>query len=217
MEINLLKSYPKTKRNVDVRGAIKTEKDRRIARKFGKEFFDGDRRFGYGGYTYNERFWGDVIPDFQREYLLNSESKLLDVGCGKGFMLYDFERLIPGINVSGVDISNYAIENAMPTVKNNLKVACASELPYEDNSFDLVISINTIHNLEREKCKKALQEIERVSRKNSYVIVDAYRSDIEKKRMEAWNLTAQTFMHVDDWKEFFDMAGYSGDFYWFIP
>ncbi len=217
MEINLLKSYPKTNRNVAERGDIKTEEDRRIARQFGKEFFDGDRRYGYGGYNYNPKYWGSVIPDIKEHYSLDGSSSILDVGCGKGFMLYDFVRLIPGIKVSGIDVSEYAIKNAMPEVSDSLKIGCASSLPYADDSFDLAISINTIHNLDRDNCKIALQELERVSKKNSFVIVDAFRTDEEKKRMEAWNLTARTFMHVDEWKEFFNDAGYTGDYYWFIP
>ena len=217
MEINLLESYPKAKRNITERGNVKTDEDKNIARQFGKEFFDGDRRYGYGGYNYNSKFWELVIPDFQKQYSLNNESSILDVGCGKGFMLYDFSRLIPGINVSGIDVSEYAIKNSMHEVQDNLKVGCASNLPYEDNAFDLAISINTIHNLDRSECKLALQELERVSKMNSFVIVDAYRTDEEKIRMDAWNLTAKTFMHVDEWKKFFSEAGYTGDYYWFIP
>lgn len=217
MEINLLESYPKAKRNVSERGKVKTDEDKKIARQFGKEFFDGDRRYGYGGYTYNSKYWEPVIPDFQKQYSLDASSSILDVGCGKGFMLYDFSRLIPRITVSGVDISKYAIENSMSEVKEYLKVGCASKLPYEDNTFDVAISINTIHNLDRDECKLALQELERVSKIGRFIIVDAYRTEEEQKRMESWNLTAKTFMHVDEWKLFFAEAGYTGDYYWFIP
>ncbi len=217
MEVDLLVNYPKTKRNVKERGATKTEEDRAIARQFGKEFFDGERRHGYGGFTYMDRFWTPVVPTFQNHYNLTEKSSLLDVGAGKGFMLYDFNRLIPGIQISGIDISPYAIENAKPEVKNHLQVANATSLPYPDNSFDLVISINTIHNLEKPDLAKALQEIERVSRKSSFITVDAYRNDEEKELMYHWNLTAKTIMHVDEWKAFFKEVGYTGDYYWFIP
>lgn len=216
-EINLLINYPKTKRNVKERGNTKTEEDRTIARKFGKDFFDGDRRHGYGGFSYMERFWTPVVPTFQLQYNLSSKSSLLDVGAGKGFMLYDFKRLIPGITATGIDISDYAIKNAKEEIKPFLKVGCAASLPYPDNSFDLVISINTIHNLEKIKLAKALQEIERVSRGNSFITVDAYRNDEEKEMMENWNLTAKTIMHVDEWKSFFNEVGYTGDYNWFIP
>ena len=217
MEINLLESYPKTKRNINERGNVKTAEDKKIARQFGKEFFDGERRYGYGGYSYNSKYWEPVIPYFLKQYSLGESSRILDVGCGKGFMLYDFTRLIPGISVNGIDVSEYAIQNSIPEIRENLEIGCASKLPYEDNAFDIAISINTIHNLDREKCKLALQELERVSRAGSFIIVDAYRTDNEKERMEAWNLTAKTFMHVNEWKEFFGEAGYTGDFFWFIP
>tara|TARA_B110000438_G_scaffold303351_1_gene364424 strand:- start:3911 stop:4570 length:660 start_codon:yes stop_codon:yes gene_type:complete len=216
-EIDLLENYPRAKRNVEERGATKTEDVRHIARQFGKEFFDGDRQYGYGGFKYFSRFWQPVIPTFQKHFSLTSSSSLLDVGCAKGFMLHDLEELIPGIVVSGVDISDYAIEHAMEGVQSKVQVADARNLPFADNSFDIVIAINTIHNLEREDCAKALREIERVSRKGSFITVDAYRDDEEKERMFAWNLTAKTIMSVDEWVTFFDEVGYTGDYFWFMP
>ena len=216
-EINLLANYPKSKRNLVERVKEKTEEVRTIARRFGKEFFDGDRNQGYGGFTYRPKFWQPVIPDFTKYWGLNSKSSILDVGCAKGFMLYDLSQLIPGIKIRGIDVSEYAINNSMPEVGKFIQVANAKKIPFPDNSFDVVISINTIHNLERAECGQALREISRVSKKYSFITVDAYRNDEEKKNMHAWNLTAKTIMSVDDWKLFFKEAGYVGDYYWFIP
>lgn len=216
-EINLLENYPKTKRNVFERRDSKTEEDRRIARQFGKEFFDGERRHGYGGFNYHPRFWQPVIPAFQDYYHLSAASSILDVGCAKGFMLYDFTQLIPGITVRGVDISTYAIDQAVSSMKPLVSVADACSLPFENNSFDLVISINTIHNLELERLIIALKEIERVSRKHCFITVDAYRNEVEKEAMEAWNLTAKTILHVDEWQTLFKKIGYKGDYFWFFP
>ena len=217
IEIDLLKNYPKTTRNVKERGSVKTEEDRAIARQFGKEFFDGDRRHGYGGFNYNPRFWQLVIPTFRNHFNLSADSSVLDVGCAKGFMLHDMAELIPGITVKGIDISEYAIENTIESMKHHVQVADAKALPFEDNSFDVVIAINTVHNLEREECGKALQEIERVSNERSFITVDAYHNNKEKEAMLSWNLTGKTIMHVDEWKIYFDEIGYSGDYYWFIP
>ncbi|WP_111976511.1 class I SAM-dependent methyltransferase [Algibacillus agarilyticus] len=217
MEIDLLKNYPRTKRDTKARVEEKTEEVRSIARQFGRDFFDGERKYGYGGFSYFSRFWQPVIPDLTEFYELNHNSQVLDVGCAKGFFIYDLTQAIPGIKAQGIDVSEYAIENAKPEVKANLKVACATQLPYEDNSFDFVMSINTVHNLEREDCAKALQEIMRVSRGKAYITVDAYRDDEEKERMYEWNLTAKTIMHVDEWKQFFEDVGYTGDYYWFMP
>lgn len=216
-EIDLLINYPKTKRNLDERVASKTEADRAVARQFGRDFFDGDRRHGYGGFNYFPRFWQPVIPTFQEYWGLQEGSSVLDVGCGKGFMLHDLAELIPGIVVKGIDISQYAIENAIDDMKPHVQVANALKLPFPDDSFDVVISINTVHNLERTECGQALQEIERVSRGNSFITVDAYRNDEEKERMYAWNLTAKTIMSVDEWIGFFKDVGYTGDYFWFIP
>lgn len=216
-EIDLMINYPKAKRNVDDRGATKTEEDRLLARKFGKDFFDGDRKNGYGGFNYNPRFWQPVIPTFQKHWNLDSSKKVLDVGCAKGFMMYDMKELIPGITVKGIDISEYAIENALDDIKPHVQVANAVELPFDDNEFDVSISITTIHNLEIDECAKALQEVERVSKQGSFVTLDAYRNEEEKERMFNWNLTAKTVMSVDNWKKFFKEIGYTGDYYWFIP
>lgn len=216
-EIDLLANYPKTKRNVHERGQEKTEEDRRVGRQFGPEYFDGDRRFGYGGYTYNPRFWQPVVPAFKDHFQLHAGSSLLDVGCGKGFMLHDIKEMIPGITVAGIDISPYAIANSLEDVRPFLQAANANKLPFPDKSFDVVISINTIHNLPLEDCKQSLREIQRVARKGAFITVDAFRTAEEEERMNAWNLTALTFMHVDDWKKLFKEVGYTGDYFWFIP
>lgn len=216
-EIDLLVNYPKPKRDVTGRAQSKSEDDRALARKFGKEFFDGDRSHGYGGFSYNPRFWEPVVPTFQRYWDILPNTSLLDIGCAKGFMMYDFHRLIPGIKVEGIDISDYAIENGIEEMKPFMKVASADDLPYEDNSFDYAISITTLHNFDDDNLYKALKEIERVSKKGSFITVDAYRNDEEKERMHAWNLTAKTILHVDEWKLLFEEAGYTGDYYWFMP
>jgi len=216
-EINLLIDYPKAKRNLEERVNSKTEQDRHIARRFGKDFFDGDRRHGYGGFSYDPRFWQPVVPAFQAHWGLKDGNSVLDVGCAKGFMLHDFKELIPGLDVCGVDVSEYAVSNCVESMRSNLTVADARSLPFEDNSIDYVISINTIHNLTLNDLAKAISEIERVQRMGSFITVDAYRNEDERERMLAWNLTAQTILHVDEWKSFFAECGYTGDYYWFIP
>ena len=217
IEIDLLEHYPKAKRNLDARAAEKTEADREIARRFDKDFFDGDRRHGYGGFSYMPRFWQPVIPTFQRHWALDGSSSVLDVGCAKGFMMHDMSQLIPGITVKGIDVSQYAIDNAIENMRPHVQVANATALPFADKAFDIVVSINTIHNLDRADCAQALREIERVARRGSFITVDAYRNDAERERMYAWNLTAKTIMSVDEWVAFFKEVGYTGDYYWFIP
>ena len=215
-EINLLDLYPRSKRPIDERGELITDADREIARQFGWEYFDGDRLHGYGGYRYDPRFWQATVRRFRDYYRLPEDASLLDAGCAKGFMLHDFKELMPNLTIAGVDISEYAIENAMETVKPFLRAGNAKELPYGDNSFDLVISINTVHNLPLEECKQALREIQRVSRHHAFVTMDAWRTEEERQRLMKWNLTALTYMHVDDWKKLFAEIGYTGDYYWFI-
>jgi SAM-dependent methyltransferase len=216
-EIDILVDYPKATRDLSARLESKSEESRSIGRRFGFDYFDGDRNHGYGGFSYHPRFWQPVIPSIIENYQLDNSSSVLDVGCAKGFFLYDLKQTLPEVSINGVDISKYAIENAKREVRECLQVASATRLPFRDNSFDFVISINTVHNLNREDCAVSLQEIERVTRGDSFITVDAYRNEEEKARMEAWNLTALTMMSVDEWKSFFLEVGYTGDFYWFIP
>ncbi len=215
-EINLLDLYPNPKRDVEWRFKNLTDKQRKIARQFGREFFDGDRLWGYGGYVYDGR-WVKIVKRFRDYYGLTYFSSVLDVGCAKGFMLYDFINIIPGIKITGIDISSYALSKAPNNIKHALKLGNAKNLPFADYSFDLVISINTVHNLEIEKCKRAIAEIERVKKRHAFLVLDSYRNSEEESRMRKWNITGKTILSVDEWIELFKEVGYTGDYYWFIP
>ncbi len=157
-----------------------------------------------------------MVERMHLHFDLPDNAAVLDIGCGKGFMLHDFKEIMPNCSVAGIDVSEYAIENAMPSVKPFLKVASAEKLPYPDNSFDLVIAVNSIHNLPLEACKTALKEIERVSRANSFMTVDAWRNEEERVNLMKWVLTAETYMHVDNWEKLFSEIGFTGDYHWFI-
>ena len=215
-EVNLLKFYPQSKRPIDDRGNLITEQDRAIARKFDVEYFDGDRLTGYGGYNYSPRFWTDTVAHIKDFYHLDDNSKILDIGCAKGYMMHDLSLLIPGAEIKGVDVSNYAKENAIESMQDNIVVANANNLPFTDDYFDLVIAINTLHNLPLIDCKQAFREINRVTKNNSFVMNDAWRDAKGKQSMLKWNLTALTYMSCDDWEELFKEVDYKGDYYWFF-
>lgn len=214
-EINFLNTHPGIKRDYDARAREKTPEIVSLAKEFGRDFFDGDRKCGYGGYKYDGR-WKAVVERIKGQYDLPSDASILDIGCGKGFLLHDFKEMMPECKVAGLDISEYAITNSMESVREFLKVASADSLPYPDNSFDLVISINSIHNLPLDRLILSLNEIERVSRGNSYITVDAWRNEEERINLMKWVLTAESFMHVEDWKKLFSEVGYTGDYWWFI-
>ena len=213
-EINLLKNYPSSSRNINSR-VINKDFNREVALKFGQEYFDGSREQGYGGYHYDGR-WIPVAHDIVNHFKLSSGMKLLDVGCAKGFLCKDLVAVCPGLKVYGIDISEYAISMAHPEVKDYMQVADARSIPYPDNFFDAVISINTIHNLNRPDCILALKEIQRLSHGKSYIQVDAYRNDVERKLFEDWMLTAKTYDTPSGWVKILEEAGYSGDYFWTI-
>jgi ubiquinone/menaquinone biosynthesis C-methylase UbiE len=212
-EVNLMERYPQGKGRSAERPAI-TEEDKRISKEFGRDYFDGDRRHGYGGYNYHPRFWTDTVKHIRDYYQLSENSSILDIGCAKGFMLYDFRLLMPKAQLTGVDVSEYAIANALEAVKPFVQVGNATSLPFPDGSFDLALAINTIHNLPYKECKQSLREIQRVSPRHAFVMVDAYRTEEQRKAMLNWVLTAETLLHVDDWLKLFAEAGYTGDYYW---
>jgi SAM-dependent methyltransferase len=215
-EINLLDRYPQAKRPIDERGALITAEHRQVARQFGREYFDGERLYGYGGYSYHPRFWQETVKRFADYYGLTNESSVLDVGCAKGCMLHDFKELLPGLKIAGVDVSEYALQHSLESVRPYLRIGNATDLPFPDNAFDLVISINTVHNLNLEDCRQALTEIQRVSKGAAFVTMDAWRTEEERERLLKWNLTALTYMEVRDWKQVFEEIDYTGDYYWFI-
>ncbi len=215
-EINLLDQYPQAKRPIEERGACILEEHRQVAREFGKEYFDGDRLHGYGGYSYHPRFWQETVKRFAEFYGLTNQSSVLDVGCAKGYMLHDFKELLPGLQIAGVDVSEYALANSLESVRPSLQIGDAKDLPFPDNSFDLVISINTVHNLNIDDCRRALKEIQRVSKGSAFVTMDAWRTEEERERLLKWNLTALTYMDVKEWEKVFAEVTYTGDYYWFI-
>ena len=215
-EINLLKFYPSSKRPIEERGSSIREEDRAIARKFDVEYFDGDRLTGYGGYSYHPRFWTDTVKYIIEFYKLDNFSRILDIGCAKGFMMHDLSLLLPEAEIKGIDISNYAKANAIKSMQENITVASANNIPFEDDYFDLVIAINTLHNLPLIDCKQAFREINRVSKSHSFVMNDAWRDKKGKDSMLKWNLTALTYMSCDEWLELFKEVDYKGDSYWFF-
>jgi SAM-dependent methyltransferase len=215
-EINLLDRLPQTKRDPKARAVAKTAEDRALAKQFGRDFFDGERRHGYGGYRYDGR-WLAVARRLVEFYGLGPDARILDVGAAKGFLLHDFLQALPGVTVRGIDVSTYAKENAHSQTGSLIDIGSAEKLPYADESFDLVISINSIHNLPLECCKQALAEMERVSRAHKFVTIDAWRTEEEHQRLLDWILTAETYLHVGDWVKLFAEVGYTGDYWWFIP
>jgi ubiquinone/menaquinone biosynthesis C-methylase UbiE len=215
-ELDLMRLYPKPKNRMTERPEI-TDADREISRRFGFDYFDGDRRHGYGGFGYHPRFWTDTVDLFTTHYGLSDDSAILDVGCGKGFMLKDFSLRLPGAALAGVDISSYAIEHADPDVVDLVRVADAADLPFPDDSFDLVISINTVHNLDRDGCLRALAEIQRVSRCNAFVMVDGWKNAEEQELLQRWVLTARTMLSAEGWITLMAEAGYQGDYAFWNP
>ena len=216
-KVNLLKRYPKSKRNsiIDERLNI-SEIEKSLAMEFDYEYFDGSRKLGLGGYKYIPGFWSDVVDDFISFYNLNSQSSILDVGCGKGFTLFDFCKKIPNIRIRGLEFSKYCFNNSLPIIRPHIDLGCCSCLPYESNTFDLAISIASIHNLDKNGVKRSLKELIRVS-KNSFIKVNGYSNDLEKRKLNEWNLVAKTILHVDEWHELFEEVGYDREWDFFVP
>jgi len=182
-----------------------------LAKKWGYDYWDGDRRINYGGYRYMPDRWEKVARAMAQHYGIKAGDRILDVGCGKGFQLYDFTLAVPGIVVHGIDVSDYAIENSKPEIRDQLRVGSAVSLPYPDRHFDLVFSINTLHNLHCYDLDPALREIERVGKKHKYICVESYRNEVEKANLLYWQVTCEAFNTPEEWEWWFRQTGYTGD------
>ena len=216
-EVKLLRALPKARRDIRRREAGKSPEVIAASRQFGEAYFDGPREYGYGGYRYDGR-WIPVARDIVAHFGLEPGMRVLDVGCAKGFLVKDLMEGCPGLDVFGVDISMYALQHAAPEAAYRLCRADAQCLPFADASFDAVLSINTVHNLDREGCIRALGEITRVCRwpEKAFVQVDAFRTEGQKRLFEGWCLTALTYLRPDEWTALFADAGYRGDYDWTI-
>ena len=182
-----------------------------LAKQWGFDYWDGDRKICYGGYRYMEGRWEKVARAIVDHYSLKPGDKILDVGCGKGFLIYDFTKVLQGLEIHGIDISQYAIDNAKEEIKDCLQVGNATSLPFPDNYFDFVYSITTLHNLHCYDLDKALREIERVSKKDKYICVESYRNEEEKANLLYWQVTCEAFNTPEEWEWWFKQTGYTGD------
>ena len=184
----------------------------KLAKQWDYDYWDGDRRINYGGYRYLEGRWEKVAREMTKHYKLPKNPKILDVGCGKGFLLFDFLKVIPDAEIYGIDISKYAINNSKEEIKNHLQVGNAIKLPWPDDYFDLVYSINTFHNLHNYELDKALREFERVGKQNKYICVESYRTEEEKTNLLYWQVTCEAFCTPEEWEWWFKQTGYTGDY-----
>lgn len=182
-----------------------------LAKKFEFDYWDGDRRICYGGYKYIAGRWEKVVKKILEHYNLGSSPKILDIGCGKGYLLFDILKLIPNADVYGIDISKYAVENSKPEIKEKLFIGSATNLPWDNNYFDLVISINTLHCLHSYDLFKALKEMERVGKKDKYLCIESYRNEKEKANLLYWQVTCEAFLTPEEWNWWFKLTNYNGD------
>lgn len=182
------------------------------AKEYGFDYWDGDRRFGYGGYKYLPGRWKKAAETLIRDYGLGPGSRILDIGCGKGFLLYEMLLLEPKLVIVGMDTSEYGLANAKEEVRSLFfKHRAQDPYPFADNEFDLVISLATFHNLKLSELKVALHEMERVG-KQGYLMLESYRNELEQFNLECWALTAETLLDVNEWIWLYKEFGYSGDY-----
>ncbi len=183
----------------------------KVAKEYGYDYWDGDRKYGYGGYRYDGR-WRSVAERLADHYQLRPGQRVLDVGCGMGHLLYELTQVVPGLEINGIDLSRYALGHAKEEIRERLQYGKAQEIPFGDNTFDLVISLAVLHNLKVFDLKKAVQEIERVSKGNSYIMVESFRNDREEVNMLYWQLTCAAYHSVEEWEWLYKEWAYTGDY-----
>jgi SAM-dependent methyltransferase len=212
-EINLLAKLPQTRRDVAARASSKSPDMVAAACRFGREYFDGPRASGYGGYRYDGR-WVPVARGIVAHFGLKAGDRVLDVGCAKGFLVKDLMAVCPGLEAFGLDISDYALMQCEPETIGRLHLGSCERLPFPDRSFAAVLSINTIHNCAREGVIRSLKEIQRVSLGRAFVQVDSYFDEAQRNLFLDWVLTAKFHDYPDGWRAVFAEAGYTGDYGW---
>jgi SAM-dependent methyltransferase len=181
-----------------------------VARRYGRDYWDGDRRYGYGGYRYDGR-WKPVAEVIIAAYGLGAGARILDVGCGKAHLLHELHELLPASDCVGIDVSEHGIGDAPPGIRPHLRLQRAEDpLPWEDGRFDLVLSLGCLHNLRLPEAATALREIQRVGRQ-AYVMVESYRDVRELFNLQCWALTCESFLSPESWTWLFGQAGYRGD------
>tara|TARA_Y100000591_G_scaffold106783_1_gene90917 strand:+ start:1105 stop:1770 length:666 start_codon:yes stop_codon:yes gene_type:complete len=212
-ELNFITSIHKaTKRNYLKRMNDEKVKSMKIARKYSKDYWDGNRKYGYGGYKFIPGYWTKVAKKIIKKYKLSNNSKILDIGCGKGFLLYEIKSILKNINIVGIDISSYAILNSKKEIKKYLfKHDIRKKLPFKKNSFDLIISLGCLHNLNINNLISALNDINRVSKK-SYIMVESYRNEFELFNLQCWALTCNSFFKKVEWEWLFSKYNKNGDY-----
>ncbi|MEO8039523.1 MAG: class I SAM-dependent methyltransferase [Betaproteobacteria bacterium] len=183
-----------------------------LAKRWDYDYWDGDRRVNYGGYRYIEGRWEKVARAMAEHYRIKPGDRILDVGCGKGFMLFDWTKVVPGVEVHGIDVSAYAIANAKEEIRDRLREGNANALPWPDGHFDLVYSLNTLHNLHCYDLDRALREMQRVGKTHRYLCVESYRNETEKANLLYWQVTCEAFNTPQEWEWWFRQTGYTGDF-----
>ncbi len=204
--------HQSTKRNYLERMINKKVICMKIAKKYGKDYWDGPRKFGYGGFKYIQGRLTPVAKKLIKNYKLNNNSKILDVGCGKGYLLFEIKKILPGIKIVGIDISNYALQNSKKEIKKFLyKFKAQDKYKYKSKYFDLVISMGTLHNLGISDLSKSISEIERVGKKK-YIMVESFRNDQELFNLQCWALTCETFLKPNEWIWLLKNYGYTGDY-----
>jgi ubiquinone/menaquinone biosynthesis C-methylase UbiE len=214
-ELDLLRALPRVKRNIQKRKEAKDPAVVAISKQYGEMYFDGPREYGYGGYRYDGR-WLPVARDIIDHFGLKPGMRVLDVGCGKGFLVKDLMLVCPGLEAFGLDISLYALMHAEKEVIGRLHLGTAEKLPFPDNSFNCVLCLNTVHNFPRPRAIRVMQEIQRTSGGRAFVQVDSYHTPEQKEIFESWVLTAEFHDYPARWVELFREAGYTGDYYWTI-
>lgn len=210
-EFDALSGYPEPKKPRLVSPDLRTIHHRIVASYRDKEFYDGDRNFGYGGFNYDGR-WLKIAQNMYKEYGLTSQSSILQIGCDKGFLLHDFKKQFPKMTVKGIEVSDYAIEQSMDLVKADIVKAPFTKLPFDDGMFDYIIAIGPVYSLNLRDAIQCLKEIKRVGKGKSFITLGSYTNKDDLWLFKNWTVLGTTILHENEWIEVLKHVGYTGDY-----
>ncbi len=208
----LQNNHKKTKRNYLKRINDSKVDCIKIAKKYGYDYWDGLRKYGYGGHYYIKDYWKSFAIKLIKAYKLSNNSKVIDLGCGKGFLIYELKKILPDLSIVGVDLSKYAIKNAKKEIKENLiRLDLRSKIPFKTKEFDLAISLATFHNFDLSELEVAVNEMNRIAKKK-YLMVESFKSDKQRHNLQCWALTAETLISIKDWQWLFKKLSFNGEY-----
>ena len=216
-KISLFENYSKNiNQRLLYRNARELISNKYIASLKGKDFYDGHRDQGMGGYKYDKR-WSNVAFKLVEFFKLDNNSKILLVNAAKGYLLYELKKILPKAEIYGLEESKYAISKSKKEIKKYMMFHEGYKISFKNNYFDFIFAPGYIYEFSLKDIIKSLQELKRVSlnKKNIYITLGSYFNMSSFNKMKHWSLLGTTILKENEWEYILKKLNYKG-YYEFV-